>query len=210
MKTYNIPSFRIGMTAPEVIVEIIEAHPEISSLMFEIYASKKNLELEPVIQILTSLERMVYHKPFGLDKAFWLKRSELTVEYLNRRINELSEKDVLAVTSRVKIGDAEDLLQIPMMDFRCAVTEENLEKLCAFFRHIGRSGAILISGKSYHFYGSELVSEKEWFEFMGKCLLLVDCTDTRYVGHRLIDGHCTLRISKEIRRPRIPWVTAIV
>lgn len=64
------------------------------------------------------------------------------------------------------------------------------------------------SGRSYHYYGKRLLSKNEWRIFLGKCLLMQDLVDERYVGHQLVDGHCVLRLSASQIKPSIPRVTA--
>lgn len=207
------PNFRIGMTAIEVVVEIVKINPKISRLFFKVYTSSKNLEEEPVIQIRTSIARMVYHNPPELEEVIGLGREEVTFEHLNSIVNTLPDGRALGVISKVGLSGTDDVFHIPMMDFRCEVLSGNLAKIEEFLRLFGQKGAILFSGKSYHYYGIELLSQEEWLVFLGRCLLFCDpkdpryvYTDIRYVGHRLIDGYTNLRISKETRRvPHYQW-----
>jgi len=200
----------LGMTAPEVVIRIVEATPEIRLLLLKVYSSAKNLEEEPVIQIRTSVDRMIYHNPPELEETIWLERNEITLERIKEIADRLAEKRALAITSSVKLFNTEEIFHIPMMDFKCEASPENLEKIQEFLRKIGQKGVVLLSGRSYHYYGIELLSERDWLLYLGKCLLFIDFVDSRYVGHRLIDGYTSLRISREIRRPNLPKVVAIV
>lgn len=198
------------MTAPKVVCKIVEINPVMKYLLFVIYTSTKNLEEEPVIQIRTSIDRMIFHNAPKEKEKIWLVREDIQIEHLNNIINSLATGRALAVTSIVKTPNLEVTLHIPMMDFNCEASPENLEKIQEFLKKIGQKGVVLVSGRSYHYYGVELLSEKDLLIFLGKCLLFVDFTDPRYIGHRLQDGHLNLRISKEIRRPDLPKVVATV
>ena len=198
------------MAAPEVVVKIVEINPEISKLLFTVYTSMKNLEEEPVIQIRTSINRMLYHQDPKKEERIWLKRAEITLERIGEIVDSLVGKRTLAVTSKTKTQDTNKVFHIPMMDFNCEASSENLKKIQEFLDKIGQRGAVLLSGRSYHYYGVELLSKRNWFLFLAKCLLFVDFVDSRYVGHRIIDNHTALRISKEIRRSHLPKVVAIV
>jgi hypothetical protein len=54
---------------------------------------------------------------------------------------------------------------------------------------------MLISGNSYHFYGRTLLEHRDWVKFIGRSLLLEPLVDVRYLGHCLLDGFASLRIS---------------
>lgn len=120
-----------------------------------------------------------------------------------------SEEEVLAVSSKVRIG--QKIFHIPMMDFRCDPSPENLSRLKMLLVRIGQSkGVILLSGRSYHFYGAELLNQKDYSPFLGNCGLLKGFVDERYIPHRLIDGCCILRILAGGIRTEIPKVVAIL
>jgi len=213
----NSSLFEIGMAAPEVVCGIVKANLEISSIYLRIYTSTKALEEEPIRQIRISVTRMIHHGNPDLEERIILNREEITPKNLNIIADALSERRALSVCSIVKCSDRAEIFHIPMMDFRCEASPENLEKIKEFLTIIGQRGIILASGRSYHFYGVELLSEKNWLNFLGKCLLFIDpkdpnyiYTDPRYIGHRLMDGYAMLRISKEPKRPFLPSVVSII
>lgn len=201
--------FYLGMSAPEVVCGIVKANPEIRALLFKKYISIKNLEEELIIRIQTSLKRMIHHNPPEREEEIWLNRKEITPEHLNQISKPWNQQFALAVTSRMKLLNSKRVLHIPMMDFSCDASLENLEKVQKFLKKIGQRGVVLFSGRSYHYYGIDLLSKKDWLIFLGRCLLFTSYTDSRHIGHRLIDGYASLRISKEIRRPTLPTVVAI-
>lgn len=69
-------------------------------------------------------------------------------------------------------------------------------------------GAILESGKSFHYYGLRLMSEKQWRRFMSACLLLGPLADVRYIGHRLLAGKAALRLNKAPHKETEPKIVA--
>lgn len=202
--------FNLGMTAPEVVCKIVELNLDISAILFKIYIPTKTLEEDPVLQIQTSLNKMIRHNPPEKEEVVWLKREERLLERLAQIVEILDREKALAVTSGVKVFNTEKKFHIPMIDFSCEISSENLRKIQGFLMKIKQKGVVLRSGRSYHYYGIELLPERDWFTFLGKCLLFTGHTDSRNIGHRLIDGHSSLRISEQKRRPHLPKVVAIV
>ena|SRR5437667_4727817 len=122
----------------------------------------------------------------------------------------LAEDRLLGLISRVSLRGGGSG-HIPMMDFVCIPSPENLDILTRFLTEIQNGkgeGFLLESGRSYHYYGVELLSEEGWRVFLGKCLLMPGYVDDRYVGHQLVDGHCVLRLSAGKLRSRLPRVVA--
>ena len=197
------------MSAAEVVCGIVKVNPKIRALLFKKYISIKNLEEEPIIQIQTSLKRMIHHNPPEREEEIWLDRKEITPEHLNQIPEPWNQQFALAVTSRMKLLNNKRVSHIPMMDFSCEASPENLEKIQKFLKKIRQRGVVLSSGRSYHYYGVDLLSKKDWLIFLGRCLLFTGYTDSRHIGHRLIDGYASLRISREKRRPTLPTIVAI-
>ncbi len=83
-----------------------------------------------------------------------------------------------------------------MMDFVAPPSTKNLEVLTRLLRELRhRRGWLLESGRSYHYYSQQILTDEEWKVFLGKCLLMSGYVDDRYIGHQLVDGHCVLRLS---------------
>lgn len=202
--------FKLGMTAIEVVCKIIEVHPCISSILFKRYIPPKNLEEEDIIQFSVSIDRMLFHSPPETEQTIWLKGEEMTSTHLVQIIERLAEKEAIAVTSNLKLLNTDEKFHIPMIDFNCDISAKNLERIQEFLRKIEQRGVVLESGRSYHYYGIDLLSQKDWLLFLGKCLLFLDHIGSRYIGHRLIDGYTSLRISTSQRRPVLPKVVAVV
>lgn len=140
------------------------------------------------------------------ERKIVVSREELTTEKI-KSVSSLSS-EAFALSSVCKISDGSEKY-IPLMDFRVSPSKENLVKVMALVKAIGVSGAILKSGKSYHFFGFELLSKDENISFLGKCVLLAPITDARYIGHRLIDGSSDLRITTSEAKSFLPIVEGI-
>lgn len=207
------PAFRLGMSAPEVLIELVRINSDIEATFFKTYIPTKNLMEEPfaATPLLFSVERLQRHNPTHED-IFWLKREAINLQALEAIIESFSEEErVLAVTSKVKTFSLKELLHIPMMDFSCEISAANLERIQAFLKGIGQAGLILETGRSYHFYGTGLLTKDEHSLFIGKCLLFTGYTDSRYIGHQLIDGLTALRISAgKTRSSLMPTVVGII
>ena len=96
-----------------------------------------------------------------------------------------------------------------MVDLICAPSAMNLDVVARLLREIRQGqGFLLESGRSYHYYGIDLLSDEEWRVFLGKCLLMFGYVDDRYIGHQLVDGHCVLRLSAGTLKTGVPRVVA--
>lgn len=103
----------------------------------------------------------------------------------------------LALSSRVTVASGEER-HLTLMDFQCPVRPGTLPAVITALEAIGEeTGVVVESGRSYHYYGSRLLTIDEWRTFLGRCLLLSPLTDTRYIGHRLIAGETSLRIAAD-------------
>jgi len=112
----------------------------------------------------------------------------------------------LALRSGCQMEDGQ-VMHIPMLDFRIDATSNNTTVISAGLRAAGAgSGVILNSGRSYHFYGFSLLSEKELLEFAHRCLLLIPFVDARYLGHCLLDREFGIRVSGRSRHGGAPAV----
>jgi hypothetical protein len=138
-----------------------------------------------------------------------LKRTEFT----HSRLRELAAERpdcTLAISSRVWLQSG-DPGHLPLMDFQCPAGDPAyLSVVVRALRAIEETdGVVVNSGNSYHYYGFRVLRPDRWYRFLGKCLLLTSLTDTRYIGHRLIDRECVLRVSSDLTRPD-PKVVAVL
>lgn len=100
-------------------------------------------------------------------------------------------------------------MHIPMVDFTVPTDKFNpLTDADAALGEIGKKTSVCAasldfysSGRSYHAYGRELLTEEEWLNFMASLLLVnrpehPELIDTRWVGHRLMQRSGALRFTK--------------
>lgn len=132
--------------------------------------------------------------------TFPVNVSNLNFEWLENELLSLGSDQELALHSNVLYNGKK--LHLPMIDFTIKRNETNalavMKELASFWK---MDFYIFFSGKSFHAYGSKLVSNKKWLEFMGSLLLLNipgktnNIIDTRWVGHRVLAGYSALRWS---------------
>ncbi len=209
------PNFEIGMTSVEALVEIIRVNLKRGSsgfknefIWFHTYAPRKNT----LDKRTNSLPRLLFHD-FSKSSRTGIKSESITVNSLNRWINLLDKDKVLGIISELKISYSFTEIypyHIPMMDFRCPKSPENLLRTKELLRTIGqKEGVILDSGRSYHYYGINLLDERHWWGFLENCLSS-KLADKRYIEHRFKDRCSILRISACLLRPKIPTVVSIL
>ena len=127
-------------------------------------------------------------------------------------LHEISRKNgfnrLIGACSNVELNNGR-VAHIPMMDFMCTPSHENLAVLARLIGNLQQgTGWLLHSGNSYHYYGVQLLSPGDWNVFLGKCLLMSGFADDRYIGHQLVDGYCVLRLSSGRLKNCIPTVVA--
>lgn len=112
----------------------------------------------------------------------------------------MSKDEELAIHSVVYSKKNNDLLHIPMVDFFSSSIEEisfAIKKIQTIFPF---DTYIYDSGRSYHAYMNCVINSKQWYEYIGYLLLLNEThkpnvVDVRWLGHRLIAGYFSLRLS---------------
>lgn len=198
------------MEALEVVAVLVAIHPHIAALKLVEYQPTetfKQITRKRHLRFERTLKRQLLHRG---TRAIYrtLARKAVSSERLRSLVNQLQGNSTLGAASRVVLRD-NSTAHIPMLDFQCARSPDNLQRLRFAMRRLSPNGGVILqSVHSYHFYGSSLLSENMWSDFVGRCLLLEPLVDVRYLGHCLIDGQSTLRISP--KRGRSPIVVAVV
>lgn len=160
----------------------------------EVLASK------PAAELVAELLR---HETKPTRKIVDVKAGSVSQARLDGLVVGLAEGAALGLCS---LAD-DDPMHVPMMDFRVPPGDEGLAAVREAIRRMGlKRGAILDSGRSYHFYGFDLMTQKQWWEFMAQCVLLGPLTDVRYIGHRLLEGMGILRLTSTPLKPKAPVV----
>jgi hypothetical protein len=93
-----------------------------------------------------------------------------------------------------------------MLDFSQAAAARALQLVKGVVETIGLTGYILESGRSYHFYGEQLLDDSQWLRFLAESLLFGPVVDRRWVAHQLIESASALRISAGPNGAPIPRV----
>lgn len=220
------PFGRVGETASELVVAYREVLPEVSTFQFLAYApthgaparlgSSGGGHLRSALADSTLspddiAEQMLCHgRRHGVSRVLTVTSAELTRSWMHRELGTIGNDEVLAFTSRVTLRNRR-VAHVPLMDFACERSDRHLDLLrSALPRIVQGPGALLDSGRSYHFYGAELLSPPAWRRFLAQAVLLAPLTDVRYVAHRLMDGECVLRLTSNRLKPVEPRVLAVV
>ncbi|MBY8023456.1 hypothetical protein KW469_00110 [Vibrio fluvialis] len=111
--------------------------------------------------------------------------------------------DNLAINSKVEL-ECGSSKHIPMLDFKISTAPSNLKLVESVLSALGCEGAILDSGKSYHFVGSNLISQSELIELLAKFILFHPIADKAWAAHQIIEGSASLRVSNKYgKKPEI-------
>lgn len=116
------------------------------------------------------------------------------------------DQEVTVLSSAIEMEDG-SRRHLPMLDFHAPASKQNLPLVVAAARKLHSNGAILKSGKSYHFYGLTLLSESENIDHLARALLLAPIVDRAWIAHQLLERACGLRISTRDER-HVPIVAA--
>jgi hypothetical protein len=137
----------------------------------------------------------ILHDKSPDERTVEYKRDDLSVANIESMLRLTSPSEAVALSSKVRL-DSGKIAHIPMMDFRCQYTEHNTQILRRALLALGQERGLLVeSGRSYHFYGADLLSPENWVRFLALSILFSPVVDVRYVAHRLADGACRLRIT---------------
>lgn len=129
---------------------------------------------------------------------FQVSISDVNLDWCLEQMASLDVLQELALESRVELNGK--VRHIPMLDFR-GMTKGQLTAVMGIFPKSDRSDVdVYISGRSYHAYFQNLLTQSRWIKFMGSALLCntpsdPSVVDQRWVGHRLISGYSALRWS---------------
>ncbi len=150
-----------------------------------------------------------YHsKPIAeksIHRDIFLKSSSIELEFLGEHV-------VWSISSSVICQDGR-MMHIPMMNFHPEIPDcqESIRYILQAIHYIDghENGVLLESGRYYHYYGKTLLSEKDWYQFLGEFLMPTILVSPRYIGHSLDQDKCTLRLTADSKyKPVIPRVIA--
>ena len=115
----------------------------------------------------------------------------------------MPDREMVALTSQVVTTEGK-MLHLPMLDFRLPSAIDTLPVALDVLTALGAPGLLVDSGRSYHYYGNQLMTFSELARFLGRAQLLSPLVDQRWVGHQLVSGKCALRVSTDPERSPEP------
>jgi len=202
-------NFKVNQSPLDVCKVIVANHPEITSVRLIAHTvginwrQKYPSNSEKLSHLNTSFEH-----PKPIKTKTYLRDAFLQLELLD--LGKIVGHEVWSMTSLVSCTDGESR-HIPMMNFH--PIDASLGDIKKTLAHICRNyrGAILDSGRYFHYYGDVLLSQEEWLKFMADFLMPCIIVSPRYIGHRLYDGYCTLRLTTEqTYKVKVPRVIELV
>jgi len=165
-----------------------------------------------------TFSKYVYTPDSLMDDREFVRVSgdELSTDWVKSTMASLRPDQELALHSWVRVGERN--WHIPMIDFSLekAISQDVFDRMSRYLpKALMLNMAVYSSGRSFHAYSTTLLGPKDWFDFMGRLLLInprgADAiVDTRWIGHRLIGGFGSLRWSNNsgmyLKTPsRIPF-----
>jgi hypothetical protein len=199
----------IGWTAKKLLSELPTLSPSITSVSLNTYAPS------PVLAARLENKDVVRSAPGRFVREALRHRGyvgpivEMPVDQLRLALaGDPPSGEVRGFCSRVTLRGGE-IAQLPLLDFQCEVRELNVDAIRVALELLGqRRGALLESGRSYHYYGYDPLNQKEWRQFMSRAVLLDPLVDIRYVAHCMIDDLACLRLDAQLAHPTEPVVVA--
>lgn len=216
-----------GKSAPEALVLLVTSLPEIKSVMLisyirgfkwgELYPSfGRQLELGVAKDKRVS-RRSILAANLGENQMEDLKKidipkdSPFTAEEAASwyRQPDLEEEEDIYTAFSSAVETELGVRNIPLMDFRCRPSKENLIHVKNLLREKGeQQGVILDSGRSYHYYGLRTLWPSEWREWIKNWYWTL--ADNFYIAHALLDGNNWLRLTGGITKPETPVVVDVI
>lgn len=116
----------------------------------------------------------------------------------------LPPRDLVSFCSPVAVAGDERPLHLPLLDLGVKPGSDGQAAAVDAMEALGLNGLLFGSGRSYHFYVAEPVTQPELVALLARAQLLSPIVDSRWVSHQLIDGRCGLRISTDSEKTPIP------
>lgn len=132
-------------------------------------------------------------------ELFKIPAAEVTPRWLMNQLAALKPDQELALQSRIYYGQR--VRHIGMLDFDGEHEADPRQRLKPFLTTTAFNRLkIYSSGRSLHGYMPMLMSQDQWVTFLARLLMAADpgkppLIDTRWIGHRLIEGYAALRWS---------------
>jgi hypothetical protein len=195
-----------GDTSLNVLREIVSRHLEIDSLTLVLHSVAINWrqKFDTDIQKLSHINESLIQK-IPVQRKNVSRQDFLQID--SDTLFMCAKNQVWSLTSKVKTSDGR-FMHLPMMNFHPhnGVSVDDIVNFINF-AITKNNGAILHSGRYYHYYGDYLLTEKQWIDFNAKFLMPCIFVSPRYIGHVLQDGYSSLRLTADDKyKPTVPNV----
>jgi hypothetical protein len=155
------------------------------------------------------IDMAILHDADPDERSIRLEARSLSESVMEQLIKNLVPGYGLAFSSRVILKSGQQA-HLPLLDFRCPPSAANASSIKRAVAAMGQNeGALVESGRSYHFYGFGPLDQSAWLSFVGRAILFSPIVDTRYLGHRIADGACRLRVAAAFGKTAIPRVVEV-
>lgn len=122
-------------------------------------------------------------------------------------LTEKSKDPRYLVSFQSQVQTKQGTRHLPMIDFSNHVINNlNVADVEKVLRDLGeKEGFILDSGRCFHYYGTRLLTDDKWKDFMLECSKHPEIGE-RYISHQLRRGLASLRITTDGSKPKMPVV----
>jgi len=149
----------------------------------------------------------LFHQDPANDVSRTLQIDDSLQSSLAAWVGTISGRDAIALDSEVLLADGSSRF-IPMIDFSVKSSKLGGDATArACVEALGVPGYLVTSGRSYHFYGEQLVDSAGQLDFWSKALLLTPMVDERWIAHQIRSGRSALRVTPNEKGdlPGIIW-----
>jgi len=152
-------------------------------------------------------EGLKSHKP--LKEKWYFVDDFLKLDKLPKA--NIKRNQVWSLSSKVILKGKElnQYAHLPMMNFHPegSINDATIVEQAVKAIRPKEKGAILDSGRYWHYYGQNLLNHTQWLKFMADFLMPCVLISPRYVALGLIRGYATLRLTADNQfKPKIPTV----
>lgn len=185
-----------GASASELLVEQARAIRSAAGIPFW-HALFIAGELEPAGVPTDILHSAMYHQDSsGHETKEIVTSDETPAQLAALAVRAPAEgRDSLALLSLVTLPNGEDRY-LPMLDFTSkAARPGSASTVRAAIEVLETTGILCSSARSFHFYGSRLVTREEQLDFWARALLLTPIVDERWIAHQIRGQVGALRFS---------------
>jgi len=201
--------FKQGQNSLEVAQAIVKANSQVKNVRLishKVAVNWRQVHKDSKSKMSNIAEALDHPKPTREINFSREKFLEINLDSLEK----LPDDEVWSLVSLVPCSDNMER-HIPMMNFHPVDISSDEIKLAIKIILPNLDGAFLSSGRFFHYYGNGLLDKDEWFKFMTDFLMPCILVSPRYIGHRLSNGYCTLRLTADkTYKTKIPEVVDIL